>query len=405
MIYFIVLLLLLILTYRYDYCEKERGRLFWYLVMFVAFVLVAGLRYRIGTDSIRYESYYAKVPLIWELRENYFAKVRWEPGFVIFTSVCRTISDDFTFFQIIHALFVNTAVFLFFWKNSRHPFFGLFLYCFFSYIALNTEVLREAMAVAIFLYAWPAFKRNNFIVFYLLMSVALLFHVGSSICFLCPLFVLPGFRYFFTYGRRTIFICIALLIVGFAINKLFFNYIRLLTFSATLVDRATAYSKNELGTSAYNVIGVLGNLMKWVIYPLVAMYFLNKNYPKMSKSEISFSRHAEALSIMSVYVALLTIVINIFHRFNSYFIFFSVLIISQWAFTILKTRKKKYRLSFLYWIVLFIPMFTFLIRSEFKEVGFSGRLKEYMTYFPYKSRLNPEEDRNREEVFRFHRSW
>lgn len=406
MIYFIILIAILLLTYIYDYREKTTGRTLWYIVIFVALVLLAGLRYRIGTDSIRYESYYQNVPMPWELKYNYFQKVRWEPGFVIFTSICRSISDDFTLFQIVHALIINSAVFLFFWKNTRHPFFAIFLYCFFSYIALNTEVLRESLAVAMFLFAWPFFKKSNFIVYYLFIVIGMFFHIGSSICLLCPLFVMPGVRYFFTYGKRTIFICLALIVIGFAVNKMFFNYVKLLSFSATMVDRATAYAKDELGTSTYNMMGVLGSLMKWAVYPMVAMYFLNKDSKRhLTTEENKEERYAQAMAIMSVYIACLTIVINLFHRFNSYFILFAILIVSQWTFTLLKVKKKRYRLGFVYWCLIFIPMLAFLIRAEFKDVGFSNRLKEYMSYYPYASRLDPQEDRNREAVFRYHKSW
>lgn len=403
--YLIIILGLLILTYIYDYRRSSTGKLLWYVITFIALVALAGLRYRIGIDSIRYEGYYKEVPVLWELKYSYFAKVRWEPGFVVLLSACKSISKDFTLFQLVHAFIVNSAVFILFWKNSRNPFLGILLYCFYSYLALNTEVLREALAVALFLFAWPYFKRNNFLVYYLFILGAISMHIGAIVCLFCPIFVIPKVRYLFTFGKRTFVICAAILIVGFAINQLFFNYVKLLSFSATLVDRATAYAENDLGKSTYNIMGILGNIVKWILYPIIAMYFLNKEFSQMPDKKRSAFLHAEVLAMVSIYIAVLTIVINIFHRFNSYFIIFSILLVSDWVFSTLKVKAKRYRLNFIYWCLVLLPSFVFLLRAEFGPIGYGGRLKNYMTYYPYSSRLDPQEDRNREAVFRYYRTW
>ncbi len=403
MIYFIIIFTIFILIFRYDYCRKQGGRTFWYIALFVALVVVAGLRYRIGTDSVRYETYYKSMPVLWELSMKYFEKTRFEPGFVILMSACRSVTQDFILFQFVHAIIINSAVFLLFWRNSRNPFTGILFYCFMSYMALNTEVLREALAVAVFLFSWPFFKRNNFLVYYALILLAISFHLGASVCLLCPLFVLPGLGYFFKLGKRTIFICAAILIVGFAINKLFFNYVKLFTFSATLMDRATAYAQDELGDSTYNIMGVLGSVVKRILYPVLAIYFLRKD--RLSRNQKNNLKHLEALALFSIYIALMTIVINIFHRFNSYFLIFTALLISKWIFTPLRVKGKRYVLSFKYWCLILLPFFIFTVKDEFGSVGVSGRLKTYMTYYPYSSRLTMEEDRNREALFRFYRSW
>lgn len=405
MIYFIVLAALLFLSYRYDYCKKSQGRLFSYLVMFAVLVLIAGLRYRIGTDSVRYERYYEEFPYIWELRKNYFLKVRFEPGFVILMSLCKSITSDFTFFQFVCAIVTNSAVFYFIYKNTRHIFFGIFLYSFILYTQLNFEVLREAFAVSIFLLAWIPLKRNNLLVYYLLILLAITFHVGSTLCLLCPLFFIPGLNYFFTFGKRTLFICIGILAIGFTMNYLFFDFIKLLSISASITDRATAYSKNELGGSTLNLFGALGTSIRWVIYPLVSMYFINYRTIKKHGKLSSDLKRLEALSLMSVYIGLISIPIQILFRFNDYFFFFSIAIISSFIFSQLTFKHKTYKLNFLYWIILLIPLFYIQARGQIAGVNNSGSLKAYMSYYPYASRLDREEDRHREAIFRYYKSW
>lgn len=405
MIYLIVILLIIALSYRYDYCKKETGKKVWYFALFIILVCVSGLRYRLGTDSIRYETYYKTIPYLWELSEGYFIKTRFEPGFVFLMSFCRGISSDFTLFQFIHTIIVNIAVFNFFYRNTRNIFLGLFLYCMILYIPLNFEVLRESLAIACFLFAWEYFKKNNFLIYYILILLAMSFHIGSAICLLCPIFLLPGINYAFTLGKRTIFICIGVISLGFIINLLFFNIVKMLTFSATLVDRATAYSKDELGGVTLNLAGAIGVSIRWVIYPLLAMYFIKRRKRSFTKEERSDIKHIETLALVSIYIGLITIPISIFYRFNNYFYFFTILVLCIFAFNTLNIKQKRYKLNFIYWCLVFLPLIALQIRGQMSGINFSGSLKAYMTYFPYSSRLDPQIDRNREAVFKYYRSW
>ena len=54
MIYFVVLLLLLILTVRYDINGKTEYRDQWYNAVLVILILIAGLRFRLGVDTVNY---------------------------------------------------------------------------------------------------------------------------------------------------------------------------------------------------------------------------------------------------------------------------------------------------------------------------------------------------------------
>lgn len=402
MIYLIIIVTIIILSYRYDYCKKETGKKVWIFALFIILICVSGLRYRLGTDSVRYETYYKTIPFLWELNDSYFLKMRFEPGFVLLMSFCRGITSDFTLFQFIHAIILNSAVFTFFYKNTRHCFLGILFYCIILYIPLNFEVLRESLAIACFLFAWPYFKNNNLLGYYLLILLAISFHVGATICLFCPLFLLPGFNYVFSFGKRTFFVCIIVLAAGFIINLLFFDMVKMLTFSATLADRATAYSKNELGGMTFNLAGALGVSIRWVVYPALALFLITHLKTQMNRSDL---KHLEVMVLMSIYIGLATIPISIWYRFNNYFYFFTILAISLASFERYNLNNKIYKFSFFYWCLFLFPLIALQIKGQMAPVNFSGSLKAYMTYYPYASRLNPVEDRNREAVFRYYHSW
>lgn len=404
MIYLVILLALIFFSYRYDYRKATVGKGFCTLCVVMAFILVAGLRYRLGVDSIRYESYYAKVPEIWNLKYSYFMKTRFEPGFVILWSLCKSVSSDFTFFQLVHATILNLTVWWFFRKNTPHIFFAFFLYAIILYVFLNYEVLREALAIVCFLFAWDYLKRFNFLMYYVLAALAVTFHIGACVTLLCPLFFIPGINWFFTFGKRTIFICAAIIGIVFAISHFFFSFAQLLTFSATAVDRATAYSKNVLGGTMVNVLGALAVLIRWVGYPSLALYCLYRRKREGVAEQRNF-KVLEALTLMSVYISCCSIPMQLFLRFNNYFLWFSIVCMSRLAFSTLPIKGKKYRLSFLYWMVVFFPLMFLQGKGQFQEIGFSGKFKQYMVYYPYSSRLDPQEDRAREALFLYHRAW
>lgn len=405
MIYLLIFIMLLVLCYRYDYVGHKRNKMFWTIVSFIALVLVAGLRYRIGVDSIRYESFYTYVPKIWEITPIFLEKTRWEPSFVLLMSVCKVISPDFTVFQLVHAVIINTAVFIFFYRNTRHFFFALAAYALLNYIPLNTEVLREALAVAIFLFAWEPFKRGNYLLYTLLILLAMTFHLGSTLMLFMPLMMLPGIRELFKFGKRTFFFCFGLLGIGFLVNLMFFDFIKLIAFSADVTDRATIYESNELGGNMLNFMGAIGFSIRYILYPLVAIYFIWKNKDSWDKTQTKTMNKIRMFTFMSIYVCILTIPIAIFHRFNSYFLFFSILMVSDWVFTVLKTKKRNLRLSFFSWFLIFVPLVTFQVRAQMGNENESGTLKGYMRYIPYYNRLDPQEDRDREALFRYHKSW
>ena len=63
MIYLIVIILLLLLSFRYDINGKTEGREQCYLAMLVIFILIAGLRWRLGVDTPNYlDSFYHRYP-------------------------------------------------------------------------------------------------------------------------------------------------------------------------------------------------------------------------------------------------------------------------------------------------------------------------------------------------------
>ena len=73
MIYCAILFLLVCLSLQYDINGAKKGRDIWYGFMLVAFILVAGLRWRIGIDtpSYLYNFYHEKSILLDGILSSY----------------------------------------------------------------------------------------------------------------------------------------------------------------------------------------------------------------------------------------------------------------------------------------------------------------------------------------------
>lgn len=403
MIYLTIFLALLIFIYRYDYCGCSKGRTFWYVATLLTLIVVAGLRYRIGIDSIRYEEYYKNLHTLGELNTSDFLNTRFAPIYIIITSACRTITSDFTLVQFVVSAIVNCTIFWFIKSNTRHVFFAIFLYYIFLYLNLNTEVLREALAVSAFLISWPFYRKGQWVWYYVMAIVAFFCHVSALMMFVLPVLSLPGVRWLFTFGKRTIVICLVLAAVSFYVRYFLFDFVQMIAFTENMAERAEVYSKSDLSSSSLNIFGVLSTVIRYFIYPFLALCFL-VGWKRGRQPQV-IPEKQQVMTLCAVYVAILTIGIAIFTRYGNYFFFFIFILLADWIFSDFKAKNgRRIRLKPFYWVLIFVPLVSMQIYAAyFSKVNKSGSLKIYMMYYPYYHRLDPKEDPSRENIIRYSR--
>lgn len=400
MIYFLVLIFLLWLSYLYDYRGQKRGFKLSFAITLILFIAIAGLRYRVGGDTSNYMKYFDLVHTWDSLSATDFTKSRFAPGFVFLTSSLKTLINDYLFFQLFHATVINCVVFWFIRKNCKHVFFALFLFFNFLYFYLLFEQVRESFAVAIFLLAWPAFKRNCWWQWYLASICAFMMHISAFIMFFLPIINLPWIRNIFIYGRRTWVICFIVLLISFVIQTTLFRYVQMIAVTESMFDRAQAYGSMN-SEETFNINRIVGNFFQFIIYPLLALYFLNAEYKQQhlnAQQKNTFDKE-NMMVLMSVYISILSIFVGIFVRYNNYFFLFAIITMSDWVFSKLYIARKYVRLGYLYWILIFIPMLSFNIYITYlTPVNKSGTLKPYMMYVPYSSMFDQTKDQDREKT-------
>ena len=258
------------------------------------------------------------------------------------------------------------------------------------------------MAAAIFIMAWPALVRKKWLIWYGAAFLAITFHISSIFMFILPLIFVPGIRRLFTFNKYTPLICVIIIVLGFVIQSVFFQYIQLIAVTDAMMERAMTYSKSDLSAADFNLFGFMGRAVQWIAYPLLALVFL---YGKKYRGQREMSRRSsfiESMAILSVYVSSLCISIPIVGRYNNYFYIFSIIVMSDWVFTYVYFLGKKVRLQYLTWLLIFVPMLGFQMQNTyFRPVNKSGTLKGYMVYYPYNSYLDKEQNEDRERTMRY----
>lgn len=187
MIYLLLLTLLLWLSFFYDICERKRNKVFWEGFVLMAFVLIAGLRWRLGIDTTRYlDTYYYEIPTIEKFSfEDY---TLWNsPLYYLLCSMVKSMGGRFYIIQIIHSLFVNLLIFKYINKHSKNLFTCLFFYYVFCYLNYNMEIIRASFSIVICLFANDYIKDKMWFKGYALYIIAFLFHYQAIIAMLMPL--------------------------------------------------------------------------------------------------------------------------------------------------------------------------------------------------------------------------
>ena len=401
MVYIILILLLSFLTYYYDYRNNLRGRTFWIGIIGIVFILMGTLHYRVGTDTIGYEKFYNNLSPLNYLTESDISSSRFAPGFIILASFTKLFSPDMVLLNFIQSTFVCGVAIWFLKRHTQKIFFALLMFFVFCYFLLIFEQIREAIAVGIFLIACQYFEKRKWLIWYVLSYLAMMFHTSATMMLVLPLILLPGIRNLFTFGKRTFVISGMVLLLAFYLQVHFSKYIELLAVTKDMGEMTQHYADSTYVEGHLTLIGIIGFIIKKCFYAFLALICLVGN--KNAKEKTSGFKLIESFAIISIYIALLSIGVPIIGRYNNYFFFFQIIIISDWIFDAIKIGNKKLRLSFPYWVIMLLPMFALHFYAYNGKLDNSGRYRQYMIYYPFTNYIDKEKDADKERAIQLAR--
>ena len=191
MIVYIFLLLVLLYGYiHFDMYHYVKNKNFCYCIECLIIILIMGVRFEVGGDSFEYQYSYTSYPSLENIRSFDFDSSRYGILWDIFVMVCRSISSEYVTLFLAQAVIVNVSFFRFFKKYTDRPFLAVLIY----YISLgtfiyNTEIMRAAISVSLFLWAFDYLIKKKFILYYLFVLIAIGFHSESIILIVFPVVI------------------------------------------------------------------------------------------------------------------------------------------------------------------------------------------------------------------------
>lgn len=372
-VYIIIVLFLCFFSYRYDFRGEQKGfAAAWYL-SFAMIVLLSGLRYMVGSDTIVYMEEFPYMPDVRGLASFDFSGSRYDILWICFCAICKSISPSFFFMQFVLAVIINAIVFWYLRTHTQYNFLSILFYFLLAFLYFNTEILRESLAVGVSLIALNSYYNKKWVHYYIYVLLAALFHISALF-----LIVLP----FVSRIRINKYFILSLLLIVFSASllwSLFYENIQHLFFvSDNIEGKANAYLDND--NYIYNVNGMIFSIFTYVIIPLLFVLFKMIFVKDASMKEAPFVWMYIVLGVFVMYNN------TIFTRFQNYCFFPFIVFITNLLYekpSKLLFRKVLFVVSFL--LLLFGKYYSFS-KKDVTEVYYI-----YQRYFPYSSIIEKKE--------------
>lgn len=373
MIYFFVLVIIALLGIKYDLNGKKTNILCGVWMVLFLLIMIAGLRFLIGSDTINYFTTFKQTPPINLISYSSFYNTRYQPGFVTFVSLCRFINDNFVVLQLFHAIIINICIYRFIKNNSRIIFLPLAFYLIINYLEFNTEILRESLSIAVSLSAFEFLKRKKYIAFSLAIFIALNFHISAVIVIIYPLCNIIKYS-----NKQIIAISAISLILPFLYSKIpgLSDFLNGLLGQDELVNR---YSSQELNQDL-NVFYFLFLFFRFAFIPLWILNVIHRNY-----GEFKYTGFIYAYIILQV----LGMYSYAFYRFANYFVPFYWILLGEFTYLSINrnAQTRKLKLASLCFILSIVIMVYQRDQLKFNPNTY---MYQYERYFPYKSVISIE---------------
>lgn len=380
-LFFIVICIYCIIQFDIKKKDKQGKKFFYFLLVYL--IVLSGFSYRLGVDIITSEDKYREVSdmssMSWRYLNSFYGKM---PGWIFFCTICKTIVSSFWFLKLIHAIIVNTLIFLAIKNNIKYVFSGILVYFCLIYFEFNFQILRESIAISVFLFSLRYFYDQKWTKYYLMVIICISFHESAIV-----LLFIPIIRYFKTnFFSLSIVTGLAILIIVFAQN--ISDYLLSMYLSGDISDKIAYYSEDIDTNKAIAVVNFLIN----VVFPVTCLFVFKEELMKVKYV---------MLIIVYALIYSMGLWLPIMYRFNQYFIllyfFFYLEIFKILSY---KLDKKKRQVSLLYF-TLYLIFILFRARMYF-TVTDSGQ-PVYVQYYPYSSIFTKEVDANREKYFIYYK--
>jgi hypothetical protein len=140
--------------------------------------------------------------------------VKLEPGFSFLMCICKSLVNDYRFFVLVCTTINTMLLFRFIKDRVENIPFTIVLYLCFGGFGMNTNMMRNSIAILIFLNSLKYIEQRKIVPYFIAMLLALSFHLSSLMYF--PM-------YFLLYRNYNKWIYLSVFILGNVIFILHFH--------------------------------------------------------------------------------------------------------------------------------------------------------------------------------------
>ncbi len=307
MIYIINLLYTIILIYYYDCNRINKNFNIHYYILLVSTILIGGLGYRLGIDTVRMEEAFNYMNINTPYDYHNFLMSGNEPLWFFLNKSIKLIGGGFYVIKIIVCSFVNITIFWFLRKYSKAFFFSVLIYFLYSYLAFNFQVYREAIAVSFILIGLDGIisgKKRCYLRYVFWMIPACLFHHFAFISILIPFALLL---------RNGKWFLLAVILAFLSLPYLHIYVSDFSTLDDNLADRVEEYLSSE--KQGFIELPEFISLIKNLIMGVFPIYIISF-YTHFTRKKKAFL----GLTLAYVFIGILSLTsLGIIYRMRNYF--------------------------------------------------------------------------------------
>lgn len=364
MIYIFILLFALFLTLNNDLKVKKENSGFGFSLLFLLMVFVAGFRYLNGGDTFNYYMFFLDSDCIESLTKTSLEDSRYQPGFLVFVAICKSISDNFLVMQLIESLFLNYILFRFIKNECNVPHLAVMLYFILNYLEFNMEIMRECMAIGFGILYYNSLYEKKYIYSIVWIMLAYSMHVSALILLFYPL------ADSVKYNKGSFFVVSIILAV---IPFLYLLVPNIETY-ANLIFRqeewvTNGYTQQEFN-STLNTSFYIQHVVLRFLLPMCSIYYLSKNGDDKYIGYI----------YLFVVLHMLGMISYAFYRFANYFAPFWWIILAKVIHMVIERNKIKNKGLILSGVLLILLVFY-----QHSQLLYDSKKQRYLyeRYIPY----------------------
>ncbi len=342
MIYYYMLLLLLIMLCFFVKNNNKTQKKVAIAIIVVLLTLLAGLRhYTIGNDTTVYLNNYNQITIY---GSDLFDSSHFEIGYNYLVLFATSLGLSFNAFLLIISLMMNIGVGVFIYKYSKQPMFSFILFILLRLFFCEINIMREFLALTIFLSSIRFIEKRNFIKFLLVVVLASLFH--SSALFAIIIYFLYNLK--LTPIKKLSFATATVVVYAFL-----YNILTYITQTLGIYERYVDdyYGSNRLASIVLAIISIV----VYLFFKIIQKKHLDKEkmLDKIQEHRLTFYSN---ILFFSIIFSIIAIRISVFSRLSLYYQIFNIIAIPNVIRLIPNPKKRA-----LWYIIVFVCFFIYFI--------------------------------------------